>query len=169
MENNGSAHFLEHLLFKGTDRRTVTELERSVEDYGCKLNAYTSREITAYFIQSLNSNLPFALDILSDMFLHSKLSNNYIDREKSTIIREAQDIASIKEEAVMDLLHEAAYGQEGLGLTILGTDDRINNMKREDLTNYINTHYTGNRIIIGCCGGVEHDNVLILFYYSLLN
>lgn len=158
-ENNGSAHFLEHLLFKGTSKRSIRELEKSVEDHGCRLNAYTSREMTAYFLQSINSNIDFSLDILSDMFLHSKLENNNIENEKSTIIRESQDVASMKEESVMDLLHEAAYGDEGLGLTILGSEKNINKMKRSNLSDYINSHYTGNRMIVACCGGIEHDNV----------
>lgn len=167
-ENNGSAHFLEHLLFKGTNRRTIRDLEKSVEDHGCRLNAYTSREMTAYFIQSTNNNIDFSLDILSDMFLHSKLDKTNIENEKSTIIRESEDVASMKDESVMDLLHEAAYGEEGLGLTILGSENNIKSMKRKNLLDYIKKHYIGNRMIIACCGGIKHDNVFIYINIFIL-
>jgi len=132
-ENNGAAHFLEHLAFKGTKRRTQQGLEVEVENMGCHLNAYTSREQTVYFAKCFKHDAERAMDILSDILLHSELTPGSVERERSVIVREMEEVSRQYEEVIMDHLHEAAYKNSGLGMTILGPEKNINSLQRKEV------------------------------------
>lgn len=158
-ENNGVAHFLEHLTFKGTQKRTQHQLEVEIENMGGHLNAYTSREQTVYFAKVFKSHIGKAVEILSDILLKSKLDEAAIERERDVILREMSEINKSQEELVLDHLHAAAYQGTGLGRTILGPVENIQSLKRSDLVAYIQQHYTAPRMVVAAAGAVDHKQL----------
>lgn len=155
-KTNGTAHFLEHMAFKGTSRRTQHSLELEVENIGAHLNAYTSREQTVYYAKSFRKDVPVAVDIISDILQNSKLENSAIERERDVILREQQEVDKQLEEVVFDHLHAVAFQGQPLGRTILGPKENILSIKRDDLASYIKTNYTADRMVLVGTGGVEH-------------
>merc|ERR1711972_112747 len=154
--NNGVAHFLEHMVFKGTEKRSQTQLELEVENMGAHLNAYTSREQTVFYAKCLSSDLGNAVEILADILQNSKLGEQEIERERGVILREMQGVEMNLQEVVFDHLHAVAYQGTPLGRTILGPAKNIKSINRNDLTHYINTHYKGPRMVLAGAGGVDH-------------
>jgi len=161
-KNNGTAHFLEHMAFKGTAKRTQTALEMEVEDMGAHLNAYTSREQTVYYAKALSKDLPNAVEILSDIIMNSTLGEQEIDRERGVILREMQEIETNLQEVIFDHLHATAYQGTALGRTILGPTENIKSINRQDLVNYISGHYKGPRMVLAAAGGVQHESLVKL-------
>lgn len=158
-KNNGAAHFLEHMAFKGTKNRTQKQLEIEIENMGAHLNAYTSREQTVYYAKVFKNDVPKAVEILADILQNSLLDENAITRERDVILRESQEVNKNYEEVILDELHSTAFMGTGLGRTILGPDENIKNLTRNDLQSYINTHYTANRFVIAAAGAVDHKQL----------
>ncbi|KAI9018072.1 peptidase family M16-domain-containing protein [Phycomyces nitens] len=156
-KNNGAAHFLEHMAFKGTKTRSQRDLELQIENMGGHLNAYTSREQTVYYAKAFKSDVPKAVEILSDILQNSTLKPGAIERERDVILREQEEVDKIMEEVVFDHLHATAFRNESLGLTILGPKENIESLSQSDLANYIKTNYTGERMILVGAGAVDHD------------
>ncbi|KAL9186873.1 hypothetical protein ACHAXT_010593 [Thalassiosira profunda] len=154
--NNGAAHFLEHMAFKGTQKRTQYQLEVEIENMGGHLNAYTSREQTVYFAKVFEKDVPRAMDILADILLKSKLDPAAVGRERSVILREMQEVNRQHEELVLDHLHATAFEGSGLGRTILGSEANIRSLTRDDLREYIDTHYLAPQMVIAGAGAVDH-------------
>ncbi|KAJ6579481.1 Metalloenzyme, LuxS/M16 peptidase-like protein [Mycena vulgaris] len=159
---SGTAHFLEHMAFKGTGKRTQHALELEVENIGAHLNAYTSREQTVYYAKSFRKDVPTAVDIISDILQNSKLENAAIERERDVILREQQEVDKQLEEVVFDHLHSVAFQHQPLGRTILGPKANILSIKRDDLDSYIKTNYTADRMVLVGTGGVEHAELVKL-------
>lgn len=158
-ESNGSAHFLEHMAFKGTSKRTRTQLEMEIENMGGHLNAYTSREQTVYYAQVFKDDVPQAMDILGDILQNSLLDEEAIGYERGVILREMQEVEKLHEEVVFDRLHETAFQGCGLGRTILGPKENIESLTRDDLQNYIKTHYTAPRMVVAGAGAIDHNQL----------
>jgi len=160
--NNGTAHFLEHMAFKGTTKRTQAALELEVENMGAMLNAYTSREMTTYYAKCLSKDIGHSTEILSDLLTNAKLDLNAIETERDVILREMQEVNNQPEEVVLDYLHATAYQGTSLGYTILGPEENIKSITQADLKEYIDTNYTGPRMVIAAAGGVDHDELVDL-------
>ncbi|XP_040591143.1 mitochondrial-processing peptidase subunit beta [Mesocricetus auratus] len=160
--NNGTAHFLEHMAFKGTKKRSQLDLELEIENMGAHLNAYTSREQTVYYAKAFSKDLPRAVEILADIIQNSTLGEAEIERERGVILREMQEVETNLQEVVFDYLHATAYQNTALGRTILGPTENIKSINRKDLVDYITTHYKGPRIVLAAAGGVCHDELLEL-------
>merc|ERR1711907_348391 len=160
--DNGSAHFLEHMAFKGTNKRSQYRLEKEIEDLGGHLNAYTSREQTVYYAKVLKKDVAQATDILADILQNSLLDPAAIDRERSVILREMEEVMSMKEEVVFDELHATAYQGTSLGRTILGPEENIRSITRDNLEAYINTHYTAPRMVFAGAGAVTQAQLVDL-------
>lgn len=160
--NNGVAHFLEHINFKGTSKRRREQLEEEVENIGAHLNAYTSREQTVYYAKVFKNDIPRAMEILSDILLNAKLTQDSVEQERGVILREMVEVNKIYEELVLDNLHEIAFPDNGLGLTILGPEKNIQSLNRSDLIDYVQTHYTANRFVIAGAGAVSHEDLVTL-------
>jgi processing peptidase subunit beta len=143
--NSGVAHFLEHISFKGTQKRTQQKLEEEIENMGGHLNAYTSREQTVYYARVFKNDVPQAMEILSDILTNSLMDKEAIERERDVILREMVEVNKVYEEQILDHLHETAFMGTGLGRTILGPEENIKRLTRDDLVNYVQTHYTANR------------------------
>lgn len=161
-KNNGVAHFLEHMAFKGTKTRSQTDLELEVENMGAHLNAYTSREQTVYYAKCFQKDLTKAVDILADIIQNSLLGEQEIERERGVILREMQEVETNLQEVVFDHLHATAYQGTALGRTILGPTQNIQSINRNDLLEYIGSHYKGPRLVLAAAGGVDHDELVSL-------
>ncbi|RDL33007.1 Mitochondrial processing peptidase beta subunit [Venustampulla echinocandica] len=161
-KTNGTAHFLEHLAFKGTNKRTQHQLELEIENMGGHLNAYTSRENTVYYAKAFNADVPATVDILSDILQNSKLDPQAIERERDVILRESEEVDKQLEEVVFDHLHATAFQGQPLGRTILGPAKNILSIQKNDLVDYIKTNYTADRMVLVGAGGVPHKQLVEL-------
>ncbi|KAH7846392.1 hypothetical protein Vadar_013457 [Vaccinium darrowii] len=159
-QTNGTAHFLEHMIFKGTEKRSARELEEEVENMGGHLNAYTSREQTTFYAKVMEKDVGRALDILADILQNSRLDENGINRERDVILREMEEVEGQTEEVVFDHLHATAFQYTPLGRTILGPAQNIKTITKEDLKKYISTHYTASRMVIAASGAVKHEDIV---------
>ncbi|XP_035725315.1 mitochondrial-processing peptidase subunit beta-like [Vespa mandarinia] len=158
--NNGVAHFMEHMAFKGTTKRSQTDLELEIENMGAHLNAYTSREQTVFYAKCLSQDVPKAVEILSDIIQNSKLGESEIERERGVILREMQEVETNLQEVVFDHLHATAYQGTSLGRTILGPTKNIKTISRDDLVSYVKTHYGPARFVLAGAGGIEHEQLV---------
>jgi len=150
------------MAFKGTKNRNQHAMELEVENLGAHLNAYTSREQTVYYAKSFRKDVPKAVDIISDILQNSRLENNAIERERDVILREQQEVDKQLEEVVFDHLHSVAFQGQPLGRTILGPKANILSIKQDDLSSYIRTNYTADRMVLVGTGGVEHQELVRL-------
>ena len=160
--NNGTAHFLEHMAFKGTKTRTTAGLEEEIENMGGHLNAYTSREQTTYYAKVFKQDVPKAVDILSDILQNSSLEQAHIERERGVILREMEEVEKEVEEVLFDHLHATAFQHTGLGRTILGSAENVRSITKENLADYIKQHYTASRMVLVGTGAVDHDALVKL-------
>ncbi|KAI9178987.1 Mitochondrial-processing peptidase subunit beta [Blastocladiella emersonii ATCC 22665] len=154
--NNGVAHFLEHISFKGTKQRTQSGLEIEIENMGGHLNAYTSREQTVYYAKLFSQDVAKGVNILGDILQNSTLDAGAIDRERAVILREAEEVDKQVEEVVFDHLHAAAFPENALGYTILGPKENIQTLSQADLQAYIKNNYTADRMVVVGAGNVDH-------------
>lgn len=161
-KNNGVAHFLEHMSFKGTARRTRQQLEQEVENIGGHLNAYTSRESTVFYAKVFKKDVGQAVDILSDILTNSKVEAEDIERERDTILREMKEVDGQMEEVIFDRLHQTAYRGTALARTILGTQQHVESITRQDIKDYVATHYTAPRMVVAGAGAVDHGELVSL-------
>ena len=145
------------MAFKGTINRTVKDLEVQIENMGGHLNAYTSREQTCYYAKVLEKDVPKALDILSDILQNSNLDQAAIERERSVILREMQEVEGMPDEVVFDHLHATAFQHSPLGRTILGPAANVRSITRENLADYIAANYTAPRMVVAAAGAIDHD------------
>ncbi|XP_031827376.1 ubiquinol-cytochrome c reductase core protein 1 [Nomia melanderi] len=161
-ENNGVAHFMEHMAFKGTTKRSQTDLELEIENMGAHLNAYTSREQTVFYAKCLSQDVPKIVEILSDITQNPKLGESEIERERGVILREMQEVETNLQEVVFDHLHSSAYQGTPLGRTILGPTKNIKSITRKDLQDYIKQCYGPPRFVLAGAGGVNHNTLVEL-------
>ncbi|XP_059670454.1 probable mitochondrial-processing peptidase subunit beta, mitochondrial [Cornus florida] len=159
-ETNGTAHFLEHMIFKGTERRNTRELEEEIENLGGHLNAYTSREQTTYYAKVMDKDVPWALDLLADILQNSKFEDKRIERERGVILREMEEVEGQTEEVIFDHLHATAFQHTPLGRTILGPAENIKTITRDHIKEYISRHYTSPRMVIAASGAVKHEDIV---------
>lgn len=161
-ENNGVAHFLEHMAFKGTPKRSQVELELEVENMGAHLNAYTSREQTVYYAKCFSQDIEHFVEMLSDILRNSLLRKSEIERERDVILREMEEVERNLQEFVFDHLHAGVYKDTSLARTILGPIENIKSLQREDLKAYIEEQYRGERMVLAGAGGVDHEHLVEL-------
>lgn len=158
MADNGVAHMVEHMMFKGTPTRTTTQIVEQLEDVGGNVNAYTGREITAYHVHLLKEDMPLALDIMSDIMQHTNMPPEEIERERGVIIQEIGMNNDAPDDLVFDYYQEVAYPGQTLGAPILGDPDIISNMKRDVMMDYVRRFYTPGRLVVSAAGHVDHQD-----------
>lgn len=161
-QNNGVAHFLEHLVFKGTENRSQHELEIEVENMGAHLNAYTSREQTVYYAKCFAKDVDRSMDMLADILQNPRLEEGAIDRERHVILREMQEVETNLQEVIFDHLHAVAFQGTPLSYNILGPTENIKSISRADLLDYITKHYQPQQIYLAAAGGVDHAELVKL-------
>jgi len=157
---NGMSHFIEHMMFKGTEKRTALEIADTMDAVGGQLNAFTSKEYTCYFSRTLDTHFDVALDVLSDMFFNSKYDPAEIDKERNVILEEISMYEDTPEDLCVDLLQAKVYPNHSLGMTILGTPETIGSFQREDFLAFIKAKYTPQNIVVSIAGNVNEDEVL---------
>lgn len=154
---NGIAHFLEHMAFKGTARRSARAIAEEIEDVGGHINAWTSREMTAYYARVLAADVPLALDLLSDIVLHSAFDPREIEVERGVILQEIGQSLDTPDDVIFDWLQEVSYPDQPLGRSILGAAERVAGFGRDDLQTFVARHYCPSRLILAAAGAVDHD------------
>lgn len=159
---NGVSHLLEHMAFKGTTSRTAKQIAEAVEDVGGQLNAYTSREHTAYHARILGEDLPLATEILADILEHSTLEAEELERERKVVLEEIGQVEDTPDDLVFDLWQETAYPGQPLGCSILGPPEIVAGMSRDAIQGYMRRHYGPEQMILVATGRVEHDRLVEL-------
>lgn len=157
---NGVAHFLEHMAFKGTARRTALQIAEAIEDVGGHLNAYTSREATAYYARVLADDAPLALDIIGDILTKPIFAPDEIELERGVILQEIGQALDTPDDVIFDWLQETAYPGQPLGRPILGPAERVRAFSEDDLRRFTGAHYEPGQMILSAAGAVDHDALL---------
>jgi predicted Zn-dependent peptidase len=155
-DENGVAHFLEHMAFKGTKRRTAQEIAEEIESAGGEINAATGMETTTYYARTLKADWPMALDILADIFTESTLDETEMERERDVILQEIAASNDQPDDLVFDLAQAASYGDHPLGRSILGTTQLVQNMTREQILGWRTRNYWASRMVVCATGNVDH-------------
>jgi len=158
----GVSHFIEHMLFKGTDRRSAEEIAKAIDAIGGSLDAFTSRESTCFFAKVLGEHLPLAVDILADTFLHSRLDQEDIDRERQVVLQEIKMVEDTPDDLVHDLFAEAIWGEHPVARPILGRKDRVLCLTQADLRRHMECFYRPDRTVVAAAGDLEHDRLVDL-------
>ncbi|OLS01770.1 M16 family metallopeptidase [Tissierella creatinophila] len=153
--NNGISHFIEHMLFRGTDNKTAKEISQIIDKIGGNLNAFTSKENTCFYAQVLREHLDIVIELFSDMFLNSLFNEEDIEKEKMIIEEEINMYLDDPEDLVHELLNEMIYFNTSLSLSILGNIDSIKRFNKKDLNNYFNKYYNPKKIIISIAGNLN--------------
>ena len=159
---NGVSHFLEHMAFKGTERRDAAAIAREVENVGAHINAYTAREQTAYYCKALKEDLPLAVDIIGDILTHSTFVPEELERERGVILQEIGQANDTPDDIIFDHFQATAFPEQPMGRPTLGTEEVIRGMPRDALTAYMRGHYGPARMVIAAAGALEHEAVLDL-------
>lgn len=159
-QENGITHFIEHMLFKGTERRSAQDIAEQIDAVGGQINAFTSKEYTCYYVKALSEDFDLAADILADMIFHSKFDENEVNKEREVIIEEIKMYEDTPDELVNDLFAQDIWGDQPLGRTILGTEEVLANLTGEKMHAYMKKHYTGINMVISVVGNIEHDKVV---------
>lgn len=155
--HNGIAHMVEHMMFKGTENRTALDVTQSIENVGGSMNAYTSREITSYYMHVLQDDVSLALDVLADMVQNSNMPEEEIERERHVILQEIGMCHDTPDDLIFDNYYETAYTDQALGMPILGKANIVEAMSRDVMMGYVEKFYTPSRIVISAAGQVNHD------------
>ncbi len=156
----GISHMLEHMAFKGTERRTARGIVEEIEDVGGDLNAYTDYEMTAYQARVLAEHVPLALDIIADILRNSTFLTEEIERERQVILQEIGERNDMPSMVAMETLQEIAFPDQPLGRSIAGTPDSVNSFDRGMIAGYMGKHYTPSRMILSAAGYVDHDAIV---------
>ncbi len=160
--NNGVAHMLEHMAFKGTDSRSAQDIAVEIESVGGHLNAYTSREHTAYFARVLKEDLALSVDILADILQRSTFEEAEMARERAVVIQEIGQSEDTPDDIIFDRLQEVSFPDQALGRSILGPAEGVAAMGREVLFDFMAEHYTASRLLLCAAGAVDHDALVAM-------
>jgi predicted Zn-dependent peptidase len=157
---NGISHFIEHMLFKGTERRTALAIAKEVDSVGGVLNAFTSREYSCYYAKVLARKLPLAVDLLSDIVLNSIFDLDEIEKERRVVLQEIHMLEDTPDDLVHDLFSQTFWEGHPLGRSIIGTAETVGNISRESLLAFMHEHYCGCNIIVCAAGDLEHGHIV---------
>ncbi len=157
---NGISHFLEHVFFKGTNRRSARKIAEEIEAVGGILNAFTGRELTCYYARVLGTDLPLALDVLGDVFCESTFPPDEIERERTVILSEIAESEDSPDQQAQQLFDNALWPGHALSRPICGTPDTVSGMQRDDFLKFIADRYRADRIVVAAAGSLEHDRLV---------
>ncbi len=159
-EENGISHLIEHMLFKGTEKRSAKEIAIAVDNIGGQINAFTSKESTCYYIKMINEKVEQGIEILADLFCNSVLDEGELEKEKSVVLEEIAMSNDNPEDVAMDLISSTFFNGCSLQKTILGPPKNIKSFEREDLKSYINRYYSTENIVVAVAGGFEEKQLI---------
>ncbi|HEY1974583.1 MAG TPA: pitrilysin family protein [Pseudonocardia sp.] len=158
----GAAHYLEHLLFKGTTRRSAAQIAEEIDAVGGELNAFTAKEHTCFYAHVLDSDLPLAVDLLSDVVTRATMAPADVEVERGVVLEEIAMRADDPEDLLGELFDEALFGDHPLGRPVIGSVESIEAMTRARLRGFWRRHYTSGRMVVAAAGNIEHQQVLDL-------
>ena len=161
-EQGGIAHFVEHMLFKGTATRTAEDIAQAIDSIGGQLDAFTAKEYASYYIKVLDEHLPLAIDILADIVRNPAFSADDIEREKKVVLEEIKMVEDTPDDLVHELFTQGFWEDHALGRPILGTKETVESFTSESLRDYFRTAYTAKNLIVSAVGNLEHSRVLEL-------
>lgn len=161
-QENGLAHLFEHMLFKGTARRSARQIAEAIEDVGGALNAWTSRDGTMFHGRVLERHIPLAVDLLSDLVRHPRFDPADLALEKQVVLSEIGEAADAPEDLVFDLVQAAAFPEQPMGRPILGTAESLDGLTADALSGWRERHYAGERLILAAAGAVDHAALVAL-------
>ncbi|MFO8239506.1 MAG: pitrilysin family protein [Dissulfuribacterales bacterium] len=160
VSNTGISHFIEHMIFKGTERRTALDIAKAFDQMGGFSNAFTSKEITCFHAKVLDIHLERALDLFADIFLHSRFDEREVDRERQVIMQEIKMLEDSPDELIHDLFNKFYWPGNNLGQSILGTLDNVSAINSQILKDFIAKAYVGPKVLIAAAGNLEHESFL---------
>jgi len=161
-ENNGIAHFMEHMVFKGTSNRSAFDIANGIESLGGHVNAFTGKELTCFYAQALDETVPEALDVLSDILLNPAFRPDDIEREKSVVLEELTDVEDTPSDLIHEYFVEQMYPNHPLGYNILGTRASIQQFSEPMIQSFTRENYTPERLVVAVTGHVDHDAIVSL-------
>uniref|UniRef100_A0A8R1U295 Uncharacterized protein n=1 Tax=Onchocerca volvulus TaxID=6282 RepID=A0A8R1U295_ONCVO len=156
---NGTANFLEHMMYRGTGKRSQTELVKELEKIGARFDSYTSREHNAFFVQCIAKDVENVVELLADVLRNSKLDQAALETERTRILREINKAAEDYSEVVFDYLHDAAFQGTAMAKSIYGTEETVRNLTQNDLRKYIDVQYRPSRMVLSAVGNIDHSKV----------
>jgi len=159
---SGIAHLIEHMMFKGTRKRTAFQIANTVESVGGIINAFTSKNVTCYFLQILHDHLEKGIDVLADLVLNDTFENNQLQKEKGIILEEIKEIEDTPGELIHDVFNQQIFPDHPLGWPIQGTRDSINSIQIADLMTFVAQNYTTGRLVVAASGRIEHARLVEL-------
>jgi predicted Zn-dependent peptidase len=158
-ETMGIGHFVEHMLFKGTKRRTAYQIAREIDDVGGHLNAFTSKEYTNFYVKVLKDDIALATDVLLDIFLNPVFPADEMEKEKSVVIQEIKMVEDTPDDLIHDLSFRTMWPNHPFGYSILGEIETVSSITKEMLSTYRKSHHTRENIVIGAVGNFEHERL----------
>src|SRR5690349_3736497 len=158
-ERSGIAHFVEHMLFKGTGSRTAEDSAQAIDSIGGQLDAFTAKEYASYYIMVLDEHLPLAIDILSDIVRNPAFSPDDIEREKKVVVEEIKMVEDTPDDLVHELFTQGFWENHPLGRPILGTKETVESFNTNLLRDYFRNAYTARNLIVSAVGNLEHAQV----------
>lgn len=156
-EDNGISHFLEHMSFKGTDKRTALQISEEIEDVGGQSNAYTSREFTAYYAKMMTEDAELAVDVLADSIQNSTFPEDEVVKEREVVVQEIKQTIDTPDDIVFDYFQETAFPNQALGRSILGPQEVVRSFGRSNLQKYIQSNYAAENMVVCAVGNIEHQ------------
>lgn len=160
IDQNGISHFLEHMYFKGTKKRTAVDISMHIDSLGGDLNAFTSRENTAFYVKVLDEYADKGIELLSDIFLHSTFDAEEIEKEKGVIKEEIKMVEDTPDDYIHDLFNHQIYGNMGLGMPVVGTKDTVKSFTRENVVDHVRKYYGTADTVISIAGNFDIDHVM---------
>lgn len=167
-KNNGISHFIEHMMFKGTDKRTSKDIAEEMDNIGGQLNAFTSKEYTCYYARVLDTHIDTAIDVLTDMLFNSKFDNVDIEKEAKVILEEISMYEDTPDDVIFTKLQEKIWKDSPLGYGILGSKENVSSFKHQDFVEYTNEKYVGENIVVAIAGSFDKDKILDIIKQKMI-
>jgi predicted Zn-dependent peptidase len=167
LDKNGISHFLEHMFFKGTVKRTAKDIAVEIDSLGGELNAFTAKESTTFYVKVLDEYIEKGIELLSDIFLHSTFPQEDIEKEKGIIKEEIKLVEDTPDDYIHDLFNQTIWGNKGIGQPVLGRRETVKSFTREDLVSHIRKYYGTKDVVISCAGNFDHESIISMLNKSL--
>jgi len=167
LDKNGISHFLEHMFFKGTIKRTAKDIAVEIDSLGGDLNAFTSKESTTFYVKLLDEYIEKGIELLSDIFLHSTFPQEDVEKEKGIIKEEIKLVEDTPDDYIHDLFNQTIWGNKGIGQPVLGRRETVKSFTREDLISHIRKYYGTKDVVISCAGNFDHESIISMLNKSL--
>lgn len=162
-QHRGISHLVEHMLFKGTQSRTAREIAEEMDGVGGNLNAFTDKESTCYYAKVIDHHVPLAIDVLSDMFLHSTFDREELSKEQKVVLEEIKMYDDSPDELIHDLFVQTMWNDSHLGAPTIGFADTVSNLTRDDLREHMRLRYAPNSVVVAAAGNIDHDKIVAQF------